>query len=198
MGHKTGLNLQENQFGLEANWGSVSAHVQLKSALFYAEACFRYGLELHEKEEIAEEIARLRSAINVLTEAKKNSKGAAAQILDAIGKLKANIGNFLRQLETLGAQRAGLEDMLKEMKRKHDILPKLMTSTGSHEDLFKKEIAKYDHICEEIVQNIKAQEKLLMQIQAQNDEFSALFNLEDYKASREKCYKQIKAAIAKF
>ncbi|XP_020966777.1 ALG-2 interacting protein X isoform X1 [Arachis ipaensis] len=424
------------------------AHVQLKSALFYAEACFRYGLELHEKEEIAEEIARLRSAINVLTEAKRNSKGAAAQILDAIGKLEANInrnleravkendrvylmrvpspsslpplaafsmvkpmamsevldaskekmfaslvpdsstkalsrytemvddiirmqaeklqqaseltrvrlkemelpdsilaleGNFtlptslkedveavqisggpagleaelqqlrdlrrvnqellvqteellqkearedsqfrsqfgtkwtrpqsstltknlqdrlnrfagnlkqaaesdgriersvrensafmsildarpiesalptlarpimsldqnedaivgslkqsLRQLETLGAQRAGLEDMLKEMKRKDDILPKLMTSTGSHEDLFKKEIAKYDHICEEIAQNIEAQEQLLMQIQAQNDEFSALFNLEDYKASREKCYKQIEAAIAKF
>ncbi|QHO34502.1 uncharacterized protein DS421_9g267450 [Arachis hypogaea] len=64
-----------------------------------------------------------------------------------VGSLKQS----LRQVETLGAQRAGLEDMLKEMKRK-----------------------------------------------AQNDEFSALFNLEDYKASREKCYKQIEAAIAKF
>ncbi|TKY50925.1 ALG-2 interacting protein X [Spatholobus suberectus] len=423
-------------------------HVQLKAALFYAEACYRYGLELHEKEEIAEEIARLRSAVNVLAEAKKSSKGAAAQILDAIGKLEANInrnleravkendrvylmrvpspsslpplpafsmvkpmamnevldaskekmfaslvpdssakalsrytemvddviraqaeklqqaseltrvrlkemelpdsilaleGNFtlptslkedveavqisggpagleaelqqlkdlrrvnqellvqteellqkegredsqfrsqfgtkwtrpqsstltknlqdrlnrfagnlkqaaesdgriersvrehsalmsildarpiesalpslarpimsfdqnedavvgslkqsLRQLETLGAQRAGLEDMLKEMKRKDDILPKLMTSTGSYDDLFKKEIAKYDHICEEIAQNIEAQEQLLLQIQAQNDEFSVIFNLEDYKASREKAYKQIEAAIAKF
>ncbi|KAJ1382915.1 BRO1 domain [Sesbania bispinosa] len=423
-------------------------HVQLKAALFYAEACYRYGLELHEKEEIAEEIARLRSAVSVLTEAKKNSKGAAAQILDAISKLEANInrnleravkendrvylmrvpspsslpplpafsmvkpmamyevldaskekmfaslvpdssakalsrytemvddiirtqaeklqqaseltrvrlkemelpdsilaleGNFtlptnlkedveavqisggpaglegelqqlrdlrrvnqellvqteellqkearedaqfrsqfgtrwtrpqsstltknlqdrlnrfagnlkqaaesdariersvrehsalmsildahpiesalpslarpimsfdqnedavvgslkqsLRQLETLGAQRAGLEDMLKEMKRKDDILPKLMTSTGSYEDLFKKEVAKYNHICEEIAQNIEAQEQLLLQIQAQNDEFSAIFNLEDYKASREKSYKQIEAAIAKF
>lgn len=46
-----------------------------------------------------------------------------------------------------------------------DILPKLMTSTGSYEDLFRKEIAKYDHICEEIAQNIEAQEQLLMQIQ---------------------------------
>lgn len=46
-----------------------------------------------------------------------------------------------------------------------DILPKLMTSTGSHEDLFKKEITKYDHICEEIAQNIDAQEQLLLQIQ---------------------------------
>ncbi|CAL5396664.1 unnamed protein product [Camellia sinensis] len=114
---------------------------------------------------------------------------------DAIlGALKLS----LRQLETLGAQRAGLEDMLKEMKRKDDILPKLMASTGSYEDLFRKEIAKYDHICEEIAQNIEAQEQLLLQIQAQNDEFAAVFNLEDYKVSREKSYKQIEAAIAKY
>jgi programmed cell death 6-interacting protein len=104
----------------------------------------------------------------------------------------------LRQLEMLGAQRAGLEDMLKEMKLKDDILPKLMTSTGSNEDLFRKEIAKYDGICQEIARNIDAQEQLLLQIQAQNDEFSATFNLEDYEASRDKCFKQIQAAIAKY
>lgn len=46
-----------------------------------------------------------------------------------------------------------------------DILPKLMTSTGSYEDLFRKEIAKYDNICEDIAQNLEAQEQLLLQIQ---------------------------------
>lgn len=111
-----------------------------------------------------------------------------------VGTLKQS----LRQLENLGAQRAGLEDMLKEMKRKDDILPKLMTITGSYEDMFRKEISKYDHICEDISQNIEVQEQLLMQIQAQNEEFSTIFNLEDYKASKEKCYKQIQAAIMKY
>nr|GMD15365.1 ALG-2 interacting protein X-like [Ipomoea batatas] len=111
-----------------------------------------------------------------------------------VGALKQS----LRQLESLGAQRAGLEDMLKEMKRKDDILPKLMTSTGSHEDLFRKEIGKYDHICQDIAQNIEAQEQLLMQIQAQNDEFASIFNLVDYKATCEKIYRQIEAAIAKY
>ncbi|KAM4097257.1 hypothetical protein ACJW30_08G167600 [Castanea mollissima] len=101
-----------------------------------------------------------------------------------VGALKQS----LRQSETLGAQRAGLEDMFKEMKRKDDILPKLMTSTGSYEDLFRKEISKYDRISEDIAHNIEAQ----------NDDFLAIFNLEDYKASREKCYKHIQAAIAKF
>ncbi|CAL4942589.1 unnamed protein product [Urochloa decumbens] len=111
-----------------------------------------------------------------------------------VGALKQS----LRHLESLGAQRAGLEDMLKEMKRKDDILPKLMAGVGSHDDLFKKEIAKYGSICAEIADNIVAQEQLLMQIQAQNEQFAAVFNLEDYKASRERCYKQIAAAIAKY
>ncbi|XP_047330038.1 vacuolar-sorting protein BRO1-like [Impatiens glandulifera] len=111
-----------------------------------------------------------------------------------VGALKQS----LRQLEGLGTQRAGLEDMLKEMKRKDDILPKLMSSNGSHEDLFRKEIAKYDPICNEIAQNIETQDQLLRQIQAQNDQFAAMFNLEDYKASREKSYKKIEAAIAKY
>ncbi|KAH0692165.1 hypothetical protein KY285_019262 [Solanum tuberosum] len=111
-----------------------------------------------------------------------------------VGALKQS----LRQLETLGAQRAGLEDMLKEMKRKDDILPKLMTFTGSQEDLFRKEMAKYDHLCEEISQNLEAQEQLLLQIQAQNDQFASIFNLEDYKVSRERIYKQIEVAIMKY
>ncbi|XP_042373931.1 vacuolar-sorting protein BRO1-like [Zingiber officinale] len=111
-----------------------------------------------------------------------------------VGALKQS----LRQLENLGAQRAGLEDMLKEMKRKDDILPKLMSSTGSQEDLFRKEISKYDQICGEIAQNIEAQEQLLLQIQAQNEEFSAIFNLEDFKVARERSYKQIAAAVAKY
>ncbi|XP_058097745.1 vacuolar-sorting protein BRO1 [Magnolia sinica] len=125
----------------------------------------------------------------------------AKPILSLDGNEDAIVGALkqsLRQLEILGAQRAGLEDMLKEIKRKDDILPKLMTTAGSYEDLFRKEIAKYDHICVEIGQNIEAQEQLLLQIQAQNDHFTAVFNLEDYRASREKSYKQIAAAISKF
>ncbi|KAI5353224.1 hypothetical protein L3X38_006117 [Prunus dulcis] len=84
------------------------------------------------------------------------------------------IGNW----KTLGAQRAGLEDMLKEMKRKDDILPKLMTSTGSYEDLLKN-----NYCC-------KSRPKMMSLLPSSN--------LEDYKASREKCYKQIQAAIANY
>ncbi|XP_051188501.1 vacuolar-sorting protein BRO1 [Lolium perenne] len=111
-----------------------------------------------------------------------------------VGALKQS----LRQLQSLGEERAGLEDMLKEMKRKDDILPKLMAGVGSHDDLFKKEISKYDPICAEIADNIVAQEQLLLQIQAQNEQFAAVFNLDDFKVARERCYKQIAAAVVKY
>lgn len=79
----------------EKAWHS---HIQLKASLFYAEACYRYGLELHEKEEIGEEIARLKSGINALSEAKKSSpKGAAQQLIDAYNILEGNLNRNLER-----------------------------------------------------------------------------------------------------
>ncbi|CAK9203308.1 unnamed protein product [Sphagnum jensenii] len=111
-----------------------------------------------------------------------------------IGVLRQKLG----ELEQLGLQRAGLEDMLKDMKHKDNILPKLMTTSGSYEDLFKKELAKYDQVSVEVSRNVEAQERVLQQIKSQNDVFSATFNLEDYKASREKAFKQVNVAVAKY
>eukprot|EP00249_Psilotum_nudum_P017974 c26581_g1_i1 orf=67-2718(+) len=111
-----------------------------------------------------------------------------------VGALKQSLG----QLEMLGSQRAGLEDMLKEMKQKDNILPKLMSTSGSYEELFKRELAKYDPICQEVSKNLEAQEKLIQQIKVQNDAFSAVFNLEDFKASRDRAYKQISTAVSKY
>uniref|UniRef100_A0ACD5TJG1 Uncharacterized protein n=1 Tax=Avena sativa TaxID=4498 RepID=A0ACD5TJG1_AVESA len=291
------------------------SHVQLKAAQFYADACYRCSLDLHQQEEIAQEIARLKigmSNISIPSDLKEDveavqiSGGPAGleaelqqlrdlsrvnqdllvqteemlqkeasedaqfrtqfgsrwtrpqsstltkNIQDRLNLFAANLkkaagsdaliergvkenyplmsildrrpiesalpsisrpimsldGNedaivgalkqSLRQLQSLGEERAGLEDMLKEMKRKDDILPKLMAGVGSHDDLFKKEIAKYDQICAEIADNIVAQEHLLLQIQAQNEQFAAVFNLDDFKVARERCYKQIAAAVVKY
>lgn len=56
-------------------------------------------------------------------------------------------------------------NVISKFSSQDDILPKLMSVSGSYEDLFKKEIAKYDRICEEIDKNVEAQEQLLLQIQ---------------------------------
>ena len=73
------------------------SHVQLKAAQFYADACYRYSLDLHEKEEIAEEIARLKIGMSALADAKKAAKGVAAQLLDSVNKLESNMKTNLER-----------------------------------------------------------------------------------------------------
>lgn len=72
------------------------SHIQFKAAQFYAEACYRCSLELHGKEEIAEEIARLKIGIDALVDAKKSTKGIAGPLLDAVSRLE---GHMNRNLE---------------------------------------------------------------------------------------------------
>ena len=43
-----------------------------------------------------------------------------------------------------------------------------MNTSGSYEELFKVELAKYDQICEEVNKNVELQEQLLDQIKVGN------------------------------
>lgn len=56
-------------------------------------------MELHEKEEIAEEIARLKIGISALADAKKTAKGVAAPLLDAVSKLESNMNRNLERAQ---------------------------------------------------------------------------------------------------
>ncbi|KAJ1702105.1 hypothetical protein LUZ63_001884 [Rhynchospora breviuscula] len=111
-----------------------------------------------------------------------------------LGTLKQS----LTQLETHAAQLEGLEENLKELKTKDDILPKLLGGASSEDDLFKKEVEKYNPICEEISKHIQIIEQLLSQIQAQNIEFVNQFRLVEYKISFGQSLDQIRTAVAKF
>ncbi|XP_024535562.1 vacuolar-sorting protein BRO1 isoform X2 [Selaginella moellendorffii] len=125
----------------------------------------------------------------------------ARPILSLNGNEDAVVGALrqkLSELDRLGLQRASLEDMLKDMKRQDNILPKLMTTSGSYEDLFKRELAKYEPVSIEVARNVQAQEQLLHEIEAHNNAFAATFNLQDYVVARERAYKQLSAAIAKY
>lgn len=104
----------------------------------------------------------------------------------------------LTQLESLGSQRASLEDMLKEMQRKDDILPKLMTTNGPFEDILNKELLKYEPVCTKIDKNINEQNILLFQIQIQNDDFVVAFGINNYKASVEESQQRIVDAASMF
>ncbi|XP_059658361.1 vacuolar-sorting protein BRO1-like [Cornus florida] len=121
--------------------------------------------ELLQKE--AREDAQLRSQFGTRW-TRPQSSTSTKNLQDRLNRFAANLKQAAEsdaRIERSVRDHTALMSILD--RRRDDILPKLMTSTGSYEDLFRKEIAKYDHICEEIGQNIEAQEQLLIQIQAQ-------------------------------
>eukprot|EP00850_Spirogloea_muscicola_P014537 SM000105S13882 [mRNA] locus=s105:279655:285368:- [translate_table: standard] len=128
-----------------------------------------------------------------------NEDHIAATLRDLLGlTLLRLLCSYQADLEKLGQERAGLEDMLKDMKRKDNILNHLLTTSGSYEDLFKRELAKYDPVCAEVSQNVQAQQNLLQEIKTQCDIFAVAFNLRDHNAEKDKVCKQIEAAVAKY
>ena len=82
----------QNHF--ERSWLS---HIQLKAAQFNAEACYRYAMELHEKTEIGEEIARLQVVINAIADAKRTARGAPASLYDSVSKLEQDLNRSLER-----------------------------------------------------------------------------------------------------
>lgn len=69
----------------------------------------------------------------------------------------SNLRQALQQLDAVGAQRAQIEESLKELKAKDDILPKLMAGASDYEALFAREIAKYDPLREQTAKNCALQ-----------------------------------------
>jgi programmed cell death 6-interacting protein len=69
--------------------------VQLKTAYFYAEAAFLYCMDLHQREDIGQEIARLKLSISSLSDAKRSAKGAPFSLYEAVSKLETKMNQKL-------------------------------------------------------------------------------------------------------
>jgi programmed cell death 6-interacting protein len=82
-----------NQY-IDRGWVS---HIMLKASQFHGEACYRIAIDLHEKENIGEEIARLKVGAASLANAKKAAKGVVASLLDAVSKLETSINANLER-----------------------------------------------------------------------------------------------------
>ncbi|GJP84309.1 hypothetical protein CLOP_g14369 [Closterium sp. NIES-67] len=112
--------------------------------------------------------------------------------------LVATIRQLLAELERVGAQRAGVEEGLREMKARDNILAQLMNAPGSQDELFKREVAKYDPLCQQVDANIAQQRKAMQQLEAQYQLFSQTFNIPEWKAEVARSVKRMEAAVSKY
>ena len=58
----------------------------------------------------------------------------------------AKLRKTLAEMNELSAERASIEEALKEERNKDNILPKLMASSGRSDSIFTEELKKYDEL----------------------------------------------------
>ena len=100
------------------------------------------------------------------------------------------------QLSAMSEERAGLEESLKEMKNKDNLLPKLVaTGVGSHEELFKMELLKYNELIKDVDENLKNQAELLEYVRKALGTFEQTFDIAAWKQKTDHYCKDVKANV---
>jgi len=94
-------------------------------------------------------------------------------------------------------ERAGLEESMKEMRNRDNLLSKLAsTGVGSHEELFKTELKKYDSFINDVEENIQKQKEMLNYLQKAVSNFSQIFDIPGWKKKVETYCSEIKADVS--
>lgn len=99
---------------------------------------------------------------------------STSNVDDVVGEVKA----CLAKLQELSEERAKIEQSIREEKGSDDILPKLMRTNKSPDDLFEKEIKKFDQFQEEINSNKEEQNKVLQRLKSAHAEFARAYNVD--------------------
>eukprot|EP00879_Flechtneria_rotunda_P013649 GHRR01014259.1.p1 GENE.GHRR01014259.1~~GHRR01014259.1.p1 ORF type:complete len:727 (+),score=319.48 GHRR01014259.1:344-2524(+) len=108
----------------------------------------------------------------------------------------ASLRRNMEALDQLSSERAGLEEALKELKAKDNILPKLMAAGSSNTDtLFDRELKKYDEIKADVARNVARNTELLSAITRDAQAFKAVFEVPAWRASCEAAAAGIKGAL---
>ncbi|KAI8477285.1 MAG: programmed cell death protein 6 interacting protein X [Monoraphidium minutum] len=98
----------------------------------------------------------------------------------------ARLRRGLEALDTLSSERAGIEEALKELKLKDNILPKLMASPSSAYDaLFEREIAKYAPLRDDAARSASRNDEAVAALTRDAQAFRAVFEVTAWRAACE-------------
>ena len=100
-------------------------------------------------------------------------------LLEEDSHVATDIQAVLQDLETIGDERAEIEDMMRRIKCEDDILHELMAQSGESLDaLFTKEMKKYDQAKDRVVVNISKQADALSMLRALHERFVQVYDVE--------------------
>ena len=103
----------------------------------------------------------------------------------------------LEDLEAVGAERAGIEDMMRQLKENDNIMSKVMAKTGDdYETLFAEEIAKYDRAREAVASNVSSQSDILSRLRGNHATFLEQYDVPAWRAAMASHAETVRAATA--
>ncbi|KAJ9513660.1 hypothetical protein QJQ45_015416, partial [Haematococcus lacustris] len=102
-------------------------------------------------------------------------------------------------LQVLAGERGGMEEALRDVKNKDNILPRLMTvPPQGHEALFASELKKYEALSADIERNCSAQADLLDRVERDNRLFRLAFDIQGWHNACEAAATDIKQEVKAF
>lgn len=111
----------------------------------------------------------------------------------------ATLRRNLDLLQTLASERAAMEETVRDIKMKDNVLPKLLaTPPQGHEALFAAEMKKYDGIQEDMQRNLEQQNKTLIDVEMGHKSFMLVFDVAGWRASCEAASNTIRENIKTF
>ena len=146
---------------------------------------FEIDLEIATKsdEQLKSRVEGADGVLELLTE--ENMKRNAPLLTQPLALIEEDasvateIQRSLEELEKIGNERAGIEDLMRKTKVDDNILAKLMARAGESLDaLFEEEIRKYDQAKDAVMLNISKQSDALSRLRVLQEKFVKIYDIE--------------------
>lgn len=165
-------------------WGrepsnAVNTHLMqaLKRFEVDLEVATKSDAQLKNRVDGADGVLEMISPENLATNAPTLTQPLALVEEDA--SVATDIQAALEDLERIGNERAGIEELMRKTKSEDDILSKLMAQSGESLDaLFAKEISKYDEAKNCVMVNISKQSDALCKLRVLHDRFVQIYDVD--------------------
>eukprot|EP01025_Chloroclados_australasicus_P000471 TRINITY_DN10245_c0_g5_i1.p1 TRINITY_DN10245_c0_g5~~TRINITY_DN10245_c0_g5_i1.p1 ORF type:complete len:838 (-),score=138.09 TRINITY_DN10245_c0_g5_i1:616-3129(-) len=106
-----------------------------------------------------------------------------------------DVRRAVAEMNTLAEERAGIEEAIKELKERDNILPKLMSQSGPYDELFEKELAKYKTIRKDVESNADRTQQLIVKVEQSMAQFNEVFQVGEWKKACDAAAQNVKVQV---
>lgn len=104
----------------------------------------------------------------------------------------------LGELEALGTERAKIEDTMKALKENDNIMSKVMAQTDAYDELFERELVKYDAPRSAVAANVSSQSDILSRVRSLHGKLLQTYDVTEWRAATRSHAEAVREAAAHY